>query len=271
VTGRDATRTADADLAELAALTFDFGNTLVRVDRAALRRAVQLTAERIADRLAIDRDPFLAGWAEERDRQFAEELPEFREVDLEQRSVRVLARLRGMQPPDRSVRWDDSAAGTYSTVAERSMLVDAYSDAFLESIPPSARVAPLLAQLSARYRLGVLTNWPHARTVDRYLEAAGWSRYLSVVVVSQRIGTIKPRPEIFRAAEMELGQPPNAILHVGDDWAADVVGARTAGWHAAYLRDSQGDTPLPVSEPDRSVVADLEIDRLEDLPKLLLA
>ncbi|TME81219.1 MAG: HAD family hydrolase, partial [Chloroflexi bacterium] len=149
--------------------------------------------------------------------------------------------------------------------------VDAYSDAFLESIPPSARVAPLLAQLSARYRLGVLTNWPHARTVDRYLEAAGWSRYLSVAVVSQRIGTIKPRPEIFRAAEMELGQPPNAILHVGDDWAADVVGARTAGWHAAYLRDSQGDTPLPVSEPDRSVVADLEIDRLEDLPKLLLA
>ena len=52
MTGRDATRTADADLAELAALTFDFGNTLVRVDRAALRRAVQLTAERIADRLA---------------------------------------------------------------------------------------------------------------------------------------------------------------------------------------------------------------------------
>ena len=96
MTGRDATRTADADLAELAALTFDFGNTLVRVDRAALRRAVQLTAERIADRLAIDRDVFLAGWAEERDRQFAEEVPEFREVDLEQRSVRVLARLRGV-------------------------------------------------------------------------------------------------------------------------------------------------------------------------------
>jgi HAD superfamily hydrolase (TIGR01509 family) len=253
----------------IAAVTFDFGNTLVRVDRAGLRRALELTAERVAHRLAVDRERFLEVWAQERDRQFAEEVPEFREVDLEQRSLRVLARLRGMPVPDRSVRWDDEAAAAYSEDAERSLLVDAYSDAFIESIPASPDILPILEGLATRFRLGVLTNWPHAATVDRYLEAAGWTRHLPIVVVSQRVGTIKPRPEIFRAAEVALGQQPAAILHVGDDWAADVVGARRAGWHAAYLRDRQGDTPLPVSEPDRSVVADLEIDRLVDLPQLL--
>ena len=46
-----------------------------------------------------DRDGFLVAWAEERERQFREEVPQFREVDIAQRAVRVLARLRGMAPP----------------------------------------------------------------------------------------------------------------------------------------------------------------------------
>ena len=37
----------------IAAITFDFGNTLLRIDRAGLRRAVELTAERTADSLTI--------------------------------------------------------------------------------------------------------------------------------------------------------------------------------------------------------------------------
>ena len=46
----------------------------------------------------------------------------------------------------------------------------------------------------------------------------------------QRVGTIKPHPAIFAAAREALGSPPpGAILHVGDDWAADVVGAKRAG------------------------------------------
>ncbi len=86
------------------------------------------------------------------------------------------------------------------------------------------------------YRLAILSNWPLAATIDRYVEAAGWAPHLAAVVVSQRVGTIKPHPAIFAAARTALGDPePAAILHVGDDWAADVVGAKRAGWRAAYL------------------------------------
>ena len=43
-----------------------------------------------------------AAWAEERERQFREEVPQFREVDLALRVVRILARLRGMPAAGRT-------------------------------------------------------------------------------------------------------------------------------------------------------------------------
>ena len=56
---------------------------------------------------------------------------------------------------------------------------------------------------------------------------------------------------------------------MGDDWAADIVGAKRAGWRAAYLRDRQHGSPLPASRPDGSVVADLEVDSLAELESAL--
>jgi len=118
---------------------------------------------------------------------------------------------------------------------------------------------------SRGFRLAVLSNWPLAATIDHYLQAQGWLPLFDAVVVSQRVGAIKPRPEIFAEAARLLGAPPGRILHVGDDWAADVVGATRAGWHAAYVRGQQADTPLPTSEPGVDATADLVVDRLADL------
>jgi FMN phosphatase YigB (HAD superfamily) len=105
--------------------------------------------------------------------------------------------------------------------------------------------------------------------VDRFVQAAGWERWLSAIVVSERVGTIKPHPDIFRIAAETLGLPPDRILHVGDDWAADVVGAKAAGWRAAYLHTAEGASPLPASQRDGRVRADLELSRLADLEPAL--
>jgi FMN hydrolase / 5-amino-6-(5-phospho-D-ribitylamino)uracil phosphatase len=91
--------------------------------------------------------------------------------------------------------------------------------------------------------------------------------HLTAVVVSQRVGTIKPHPAIFAAALEALGGPAaDRVLHVGDDWAADVVGAKRAGWRAAYLDARPHDSPLPGSFRDATVVPDLELARLDELP-----
>ena len=249
------------------AITLDFGNTLVQVDRAGLRRVVETTAGFVAERSGVqDVAAFLVAWAEERERQFREEVPRFREVDLAQRIVRVLARMRGMAPPGDEGAWDDAAALRLSEPAEVDAAVEAYSGAFVDSMQPVAGASDVLESLAGRgFRLAIVSNWPLAVTVDRYVEAQGWSRLFEAVVVSQRVGTIKPHPAIFARAVAALGTPADRILHVGDDWVADIVGARAAGWHAAYLRGRQDDSPLPSSVPDSQLEPDFVLDDLAEL------
>jgi putative hydrolase of the HAD superfamily len=265
--------TRTSAIAGIRAITFDFGNTLVPVDRASLARVVDVTGRRAEAAMGPwAHEAFLRAWAEERERQFQEEIPRFREVDLGQRLVRVLARLRGMAPPPADAPWDDAEAARRSTPGEVGAALDLYSRAFVEAIPPSPAIEPLLGRLAAGHRLGILSNWPIARAIDRYVEAAGWAPHLEAVVVSQRVGTIKPHPAIFAAALVALGESdPAACLHVGDDWAADVVGAIRAGWRAAHLRARPEDSPLPSSVPDGSVVPDLELDDLPALEAALAA
>ncbi|HYO44919.1 MAG TPA: HAD family hydrolase [Candidatus Limnocylindrales bacterium] len=249
------------------AITLDFGNTLVPVPAAGLRGVVAITAAAMAARLGpFDEAELLRVWGEERERQFREDVPHFREVDLEQRLVRILARLRGMQAPPAESRWDDAVAARLSSPDEVGWAVEVYSGAFVEALPAPAGVLRLVEGLAARYRLAILSNWPLAATIDRYAEAAGWAPHLAAVVVSQRVGVIKPHPGIFAAARAALGDPdPASILHVGDDWAADIVGAKRAGWRAAWLTARPEDSPLPSSARDESVAADLVIDSLDDL------
>ena len=249
------------------AVTLDFGNTLVPVPAGALRDVVRVTAEALARDLG-GHDPadVMRLWAQERDRQFREEVPEGREVDMAQRVVRILARLRGMAAPPDDARWDDGAAGRLADPAEVASVVATYSAAFVASLPPAPGAGRVIAAVAARHRVAILSNWPLAVTIDRYCEAAGWMPHLAAVVVSQRVGAIKPYPAIFAAARAALGNPdPGAIIHVGDDWAADVVGAKRAGWRAAWLAERPPDSPLPGSERDDTVVADLVLASLADV------
>ncbi len=260
-------------------ITFDFGNTLCPVPAAGLASVVAALAEAVAEPYGVDREAFLAAWREERNRQFREEVPRFREADLVVRLGRVLARLRGAGPGP-GERWNDEAAGLRSTPTEIALGVEVYARAFVAGLPPEPWIEPFLGRLAGRARLAILSNWPLAASIDAYVEAAGWARHLSAVVVSQRVGMIKPDPGIFRAAEAALaaaaaerGEPtprPDEILHVGDDWAADVVGAKRAGWRAAWLNSRPVDSPLPDSEPDGSVEADLVLARLADLEGALV-
>lgn len=258
---------SDAEPLRVEVVSYDFGNTLVRVDRAGSRAVAAATAAALGRAGIVDHPAsFLAVWAEERDRQLREDVPLGREVDLAQRVARTLARLRGTAPPPPDGRWDDPAAVLASEPAEVDAAIEAYSGAFIATMPPFAGAEDHLVRMHERgFRLGLLSNWPLATTIDRYVEAQGWRHLFDVIVVSQRVGAIKPRPEIFLAAARLLASAPERILHVGDDWAADVVGAIRAGWHAAYLRGHQDDTPLPTSAPGGEDQPDLIVDRLAEI------
>ena len=57
----------------------------------------------------------------------------------------------------------------------------------------------------------------------------GLSPYLDFVVTSQEVESEKPHPPIFRAALEKAGVEPAEALHVGDQYNADVVGAKGVG------------------------------------------
>ena len=139
------------------AITFDFGNTLVPVDGAGLRRVVDATARAAAAHLGpFEAELFLEIWAEERERQFREEVPQFREVDLAIRAVRVLARLRGLAPPGPDDTWDQEAAAGKSSADEIDWLVDVYSRSFIEALPPPPGVLSTFERLAIDRRLAIL-------------------------------------------------------------------------------------------------------------------
>ncbi|MEY8875679.1 MAG: HAD family hydrolase [Leptothrix sp. (in: b-proteobacteria)] len=93
-----------------------------------------------------------------------------------------------------------------------------------------ADVAPALDRLAARYRLLALSNG------NADLAATGLTRWFVGSVSAQRAGVAKPDARIFAHACAELGCSADEIMHVGDDLALDIHGARQAGMHTAWIR-----------------------------------
>jgi putative hydrolase of the HAD superfamily len=58
------------------------------------------------------------------------------------------------------------------------------------------------------------------------------------------VGIDKPDSRIFEHAAKALGVPLAEIVHVGDAWEADVIGARSAGAQAIWFAPTD-DRALP--------------------------
>jgi putative hydrolase of the HAD superfamily len=75
--------------------------------------------------------------------------------------------------------------------------------------------------------------------LNSMVEHLGWSGYFDLLVDSADIGFSKPDPRIFSYALENLGREPSELLHIGDYYSVDVIGARNAG-AAGILYDPQG-------------------------------
>ncbi|MET7929982.1 HAD-IA family hydrolase [Streptomyces sp. NPDC005349] len=52
---------------------------------------------------------------------------------------------------------------------------------------------------------------------------------------SCRVGYTKPDPRAFQAAVDHFGVRPDRVIHVGDDWACDIVGAVESDIKAVWI------------------------------------
>ena len=76
-------------------------------------------------------------------------------------------------------------------------------------------------------RLAVVTNRTHP--CQELIESLGLGGYFEFSLAAGEIQVWKPDPEIFHHALRRLGEQPGETLYVGDNYYADVVGARSAG------------------------------------------
>lgn len=91
-------------------------------------------------------------------------------------------------------------------------------------------VPEVLSQLQqAGLPLALVANWDS--NLSSLTEELGIRQAFSTIVASQTVGVEKPDPAIFllAVAELSLSVKSQRILYVGNEYRADVMGARAAG------------------------------------------
>jgi putative hydrolase of the HAD superfamily len=75
--------------------------------------------------------------------------------------------------------------------------------------------------------LAVVSNWDPA--LPTLLAGLGLAEFFAFILPSAEIGVEKPDGRIFSVALQRLGLEPQEVVHIGDSYEADVVGARAVG------------------------------------------
>lgn len=95
---------------------------------------------------------------------------------------------------------------------------------------------PVLEYLNEKYHLHIITNgFKEAQFVK--LKNSGIDRFFKEVVISELIGKAKPHEDIFKHAFDRSGAAAHHSIMIGDDFEADIVGAKQAGMDSVYLAD----------------------------------
>jgi len=82
-------------------------------------------------------------------------------------------------------------------------------------------------------KVGLVSN--RNNPIDELLVELGLREHLDFSLISGEVGTWKPAPAIFVHALQRSGTAPQETIYVGDNYYADVVGARRAGIHPVLL------------------------------------
>ena len=102
----------------------------------------------------------------------------------------------------------------------------------------------LLEALHPLAPIGVISNNVVGEQLDK-IRTCGLETFLDTVVISEEAGVTKPDPRIFEIALARLGCEAGEVVMVGDSWAADIVGARSAGIRAVWFNRFGAVAPEP--------------------------
>jgi putative hydrolase of the HAD superfamily len=93
--------------------------------------------------------------------------------------------------------------------------------------------------------VGVISN-SEGRLAELAAEM-GWREDFAMIADSGVLGSTKPDPGIFEWAVRELRVDAEEVVHVGDSWTADIDGALAMGMKAIWFGGATGSPPIPAN------------------------
>ncbi|MCI4347349.1 MAG: HAD-IA family hydrolase [Thermoplasmata archaeon] len=145
--------------------------------------------------------------------------------------------------------------------------VSRFASAGLDSDPPTInpQARRLVESLNHRkFPVIAISNTQRTGEAWRtFLRSAGLR--FEFVITSSDYETAKPDPQLFRVAAERLGRAPGEVLHIGDRWATDVVGALSVRMGAALYRGLWSKYWNPEDGPPTDPGGHPEVYRWDDL------
>ena len=152
--------------------------------------------------------------------------------------------------------------GAQGNIEELAKAVDdeyLYYLSSLDKLMPGA--LELLEYLVKKYDVNILSNG-FQEVQLRKLRSSKIEGYIHHLVLSDDCGITKPLRGIFDYALERTGAEPESTVMIGDNYDADVEGAKNAGWHTILFNIKNFDrTKVPA--------ADAVVDKLEEIIEIL--
>ncbi len=91
----------------------------------------------------------------------------------------------------------------------------------------------VLEYLHPKYELHIITNG-FEEVQFRKMESSFISKYFKHIITSERVGVKKPNPAIFNFAMELSGAKSNESIMIGDNFEADILGAKNVGMQTVF-------------------------------------
>jgi len=112
----------------------------------------------------------------------------------------------------------------------------------------------ILEHLQLNYQLHIITNGFNEVQYQK-MEKSNLTKYFKTIITSEDAGVKKPNPIIFNYALDKAKATSNESIMIGDNWEADIMGAKNAGLDVIYCNFNNE----PVSSTIKSVKNLIEI------------
>lgn len=114
-------------------------------------------------------------------------------------------------------------------------------------------VENILGSMKKNYILGTITNG------NASLKTIGIEKYFDFEVKASEVGFMKPNPKIFEYALKLTKCKPSEMLHIGDSYDKDIIGAKSVNMNYIWLRHD--------SKIEKDIKTENIVDNFSQIPE----